>query len=250
MEKGNPASRRRLETRILHFEQLDGNEDVGDQVWHGYTYVWNEAQTDAVLIDGEGLDRELTIRDPSAPGGVRKQMWRFPSRSECTLCHTMPAKFAPLGGVGVIADSTWAAIKGREALNVTWNDGPNASYDSDTYKAKMQATAHKPGKVERNEGDVDKALAGAAKVIERDYYIPHGVHVPMEPPAATVQIKDGKAEVWACVQSPAISNRVRYFSMVVSSETRRPRWLSDAPCPGTCGASENTTGGSSSSNFA
>ncbi|HVY07829.1 MAG TPA: molybdopterin cofactor-binding domain-containing protein [Burkholderiales bacterium] len=114
----------------------------------------------------------------------------------------MPAKFAPLGGVGVVANSTWAAIKGREALNVTWNDGPNASYDSDTYKEKMKATAHKPGKVERNEGDVDKALAGAAKVIERDYYIPHGVHVPMEPPAATVQIKDGKAEVWACVQSP------------------------------------------------
>jgi isoquinoline 1-oxidoreductase beta subunit len=114
----------------------------------------------------------------------------------------MPAKFAPLGGVAVIADNTWAAIKGREALKVTWNDGPNASYNSDTYKAKMQAAGSKPGKIERNEGDVDKALAGAAKVIDREYYIPHGVHVPMEPPAATVQIKDGKAEVWACVQSP------------------------------------------------
>jgi len=114
----------------------------------------------------------------------------------------MPAKFAPLGGVAVIANSTWAAIKGREALKVTWDDGPNKTYNSDTYKAKMQAQARKPGKVERNEGDVDKALAGAAKVVEHEYYIPHGVHVPMEPPAATVQIKDGKAEVWACVQSP------------------------------------------------
>jgi isoquinoline 1-oxidoreductase beta subunit len=114
----------------------------------------------------------------------------------------MPAKFAPLGGVAVIADNTWAAIKGREALKVTWNDGPNASYNSDTYKAKMQAAGSKPGKIERNEGDIDKALAGAAKVIDREYYIPHGVHVPMEPPAATVQIKNGKAEVWACVQSP------------------------------------------------
>lgn len=114
----------------------------------------------------------------------------------------MPAKFAPLGGVAVVANSTWAALKGREALKVTWNDGPNADYNSDTYKAQMQATARKPGKVERNEGDVDKALAGAAKVIEREYYIPHGAHSPMEPPAATVQIKGGKAEVWACVQSP------------------------------------------------
>jgi len=114
----------------------------------------------------------------------------------------MPAVFAPLGGVAVIADSTWAAIKGREALKVTWDDGPNKTYNSDTYKAQMQATARKPGKIERNEGDVDKALAGAAKVVEHEYYIPHGVHVPMEPPAAVVQIKDGKAEVWACVQSP------------------------------------------------
>ena len=117
--------------------------------------------------------------------------------------HTpMPAKFAPLGGVAVVANSTWAALKGREALKVTWDDGVNKSYNSDTYKAAMQATARKPGKIERNEGDVDKALAGAVKVIEREYYIPHGVHVPMEPPAAVVQIKNGKAEVWACVQSP------------------------------------------------
>jgi isoquinoline 1-oxidoreductase beta subunit len=114
----------------------------------------------------------------------------------------MPAKFAPLGGVAVVANSTWAALKGREALNVTWNDGPNAGYDSDTYKAEMQATANKPGKVERNEGDVDKALAGAAKVIDREYYIPHAAHATMEPPAATAQIKDGKADIWACVQSP------------------------------------------------
>lgn len=114
----------------------------------------------------------------------------------------MPAKFAPLGGVAVIADSTWAALKGREALNVQWDDGPNADYDSDTFKQAMAAQARKPGKIERNEGDVDAALAGAAKVIEREYYIPHGHHATMEPPAAVARVSGGKAEVWACVQSP------------------------------------------------
>lgn len=94
MEAGNPASRRRLETRIMHFEQLAGSEEVGDQVWRGYTYLWNAEQTDAVLLEEPGLDRELTIKDPNAPGGSRKQVWHFPSRSECTLCHTMPAKYA------------------------------------------------------------------------------------------------------------------------------------------------------------
>ena len=66
----------------------------------------------------------------------------------------------------------------------------------------MAEQARKPGKIERNEGDVDAALAGAAKVIEHEYYIPHGHHATMEPPAATVRIVNGKAEVWACVQSP------------------------------------------------
>jgi isoquinoline 1-oxidoreductase beta subunit len=69
----------------------------------------------------------------------------------------MPAKFAPLGGVAVIADSTWAAMKGRQALKVTWEDGPNKSYNSDSYKEQMQAQARKPGKIERNEGDIDQA---------------------------------------------------------------------------------------------
>jgi isoquinoline 1-oxidoreductase subunit beta len=114
----------------------------------------------------------------------------------------MPAKFAPLGGVAVIAKNTWAAKKGREALKVKWDDGPNKSYDSTAFKQKMAEQANKPGKVERNEGDVEAALAGADKVIDREYYIPHGHHATMEPPAAVAQIKNGKAEVWACVQSP------------------------------------------------
>jgi isoquinoline 1-oxidoreductase beta subunit len=124
-------------------------------------------------------------------------------RKVVAIPHTpMPAKFAPLGGVAVVADSTWAALKGREALNVQWDDGPNKVYDSDTFKQQMAAQARKPGKVERNEGDIDKALAGAAKVIEREYYVPHFSHVTMEPPAAVARVAGGKAEVWACVQSP------------------------------------------------
>jgi hypothetical protein len=72
---------------------MAGTEEVGDQVWHGYTYVWNDEQTDAELLASQGADRQLTIRDAEAPGGTRKQTWHFPSRAECTLCHTMPAKY-------------------------------------------------------------------------------------------------------------------------------------------------------------
>jgi hypothetical protein len=69
-------------------------ERYGAQFWRGYTYVWNEEQTDAVLLDAAGADRVLTIRDPEAAGGVREQTWHFPSRAECALCHTMAAKYA------------------------------------------------------------------------------------------------------------------------------------------------------------
>jgi isoquinoline 1-oxidoreductase subunit beta len=113
-----------------------------------------------------------------------------------------PAKFAPLGGVAVIAKSTWAALKGRDALKITWENGPNGVYDSKAYKAQLEESVKKPGKIERNEGDIDKALASAAKVITAEYYAPHIAHATMEPPAATARMRDGKWEVWAPVQSP------------------------------------------------
>jgi uncharacterized repeat protein (TIGR03806 family) len=94
MEAGNPASKRRLETRLLHFKPMPGTDEVGGQFWRGYTYVWNDEQTDAELLDSNGLNRTLKIKDAAAPGGTREQVWRFPSRSECTMCHTFSAKYA------------------------------------------------------------------------------------------------------------------------------------------------------------
>jgi uncharacterized repeat protein (TIGR03806 family) len=94
MEKGNPATSRRLETRILQHRKMPGNDDeYGAQFWFGYTYLWNDEQTDADLLPAEGLSRPYTIRDPAASGGTRVQTWRFPSRTECTLCHTMASKY-------------------------------------------------------------------------------------------------------------------------------------------------------------
>jgi isoquinoline 1-oxidoreductase subunit beta len=113
-----------------------------------------------------------------------------------------PAKFAPLGGVAVIAKNTWAAMKGRDALKIVWDDGPNKSYNSTSYKAMLEEQVRQPGKVERNEGDVDAALKSAAKVISAEYYTPHMAHATMEPPAAAARFVNGKCEVWAPVQSP------------------------------------------------
>jgi isoquinoline 1-oxidoreductase beta subunit len=113
-----------------------------------------------------------------------------------------PAAFSPLGGVAVIAKSTWAAMKGRDALKIVWDDGPNASFDSVAYKAMLEETVRKPGKLERSEGDADAALGSAAKVITAEYYSPHLAHATMEPPAATARRTGDKWEIWTSVQSP------------------------------------------------
>jgi isoquinoline 1-oxidoreductase subunit beta len=113
-----------------------------------------------------------------------------------------PMGFQPSGGIAVIADNTWAAIQGRNALRITWDDGPHATYDSRSYRAEMEATARQPGNVLRSDGDFAAAFAGAAKKVEAEYYIPHNAHATMEPPSATCRIVDGKAEVWTSVQSP------------------------------------------------
>jgi isoquinoline 1-oxidoreductase subunit beta len=113
-----------------------------------------------------------------------------------------PYTFQPLGGVAVIADSTWAAFQGRKKLKVEWENGANASYDSDQYKKELLQTARKPGKVVRSVGDVDAAFQKSAKVIEADYYVPLLAHATMEPPVAVAEFRDGKVTAWAPTQNP------------------------------------------------
>lgn len=81
---GDAKSRHWIETRFMTKQQ---NE------WIGYSYAWNEAQTDADLVESKGLDREYEVRDEAAPGGLRKQTWHYPSRAECMICHSRAANF-------------------------------------------------------------------------------------------------------------------------------------------------------------
>ena len=76
---GNRPARRRIETQILHFDGRD---------WRGYTYEWNDEQTDATLVEAEGKTRTFAAdgrRDLRAENGSRR--WRYPSRTECLRCH-------------------------------------------------------------------------------------------------------------------------------------------------------------------
>ena len=114
-----------------------------------------------------------------------------------------PCVFQPLGGVAVLADNTWAAFQGRKQLKIDWDNGANAVYNSDEFKRQLQETARKPGKVWRNQGDVETEFAKAGnKVIEADYYVPHLAHASMEPPMALADVRGDRVEVWTCTQNP------------------------------------------------
>lgn len=112
--------------------------------------------------------------------------------------------FQPLGGVAVVARNTWAAIKGREALEIEWDDGPNGGYDSADFRRTLVEASRATGKAIRDNGDAVSVWNGAAETerFAAEYYIPHLAHASMEPPVATVQIKEGRAEVWTSVQNP------------------------------------------------
>jgi isoquinoline 1-oxidoreductase beta subunit len=114
----------------------------------------------------------------------------------------MPAKFAPLGGVAVVADTTWAALQGRDALKIEWDGGPHAGYNSGPYMEEMKATAAQPGTVLRDQGDVDAAFSAAAKTFKRTYTQTHMAHIAMEPPVALANVTAAGIEIWAPVQSP------------------------------------------------
>ncbi|MEQ9509895.1 MAG: xanthine dehydrogenase family protein molybdopterin-binding subunit, partial [Alloalcanivorax xenomutans] len=101
--------------------------------------------------------------------------------------------FQPLGGVAVVARNTWAAIKGREALEIEWDDGPNGGYDSADFRRTLVEASRATGKTIRDNGDAVSVWNGAAETerFAAEYYIPHLAHASMEPPVATVQIKEG-----------------------------------------------------------
>jgi len=113
-----------------------------------------------------------------------------------------PALFKPVGGVAVVATNTWAAMKGREALQITFAPGKQAEASTAGDLTAMRALVDTRGRRKRKVGNADKALEEAAEVHTAVYEIPHLVHAPMEPPAAVASVTEAGCEVWAPVQAP------------------------------------------------
>ena len=108
-------------------------------------------------------------------------------------------------GVAVIADNTWTAMQGRRALNVQWDEGPNAKLTSAVISKQLADAAAQPGPVARKEGDVNAGLASAATKVEIDYEVPFLAHATMEPQNCTAHVRADRCDVWAPTQAQTSS---------------------------------------------
>jgi isoquinoline 1-oxidoreductase beta subunit len=103
-------------------------------------------------------------------------------------------------GVAVVADHFWAAKKGRDALSVDWDLGPNAALDSAAMLAQFRDLAKTDGANAARKGDARAKIAAAAKTIEAEYHVPYLAHAAMEPLNCTVRIGPDKCELWLGTQ--------------------------------------------------
>jgi len=113
------------------------------------------------------------------------------------------------GGVAVVADNSWAAIEGRKALEVKWDEGAAVNESSEELRKQFLDNAAQPAKnVLRNDGDADAALGSASKKVEAIYELPFAAHVCMEPMNCTVHIRPDSAEAWVPSQGPQWAQEV------------------------------------------
>jgi isoquinoline 1-oxidoreductase beta subunit len=110
-------------------------------------------------------------------------------------------------GVAVVATSTWAALKGREALIVTWNRGPDPEENAKRFWEQNHKMLDGRGQVVRDDGDFDAAIAAAEHKLTRRYEVPFVSHAPMEPQNCVAHVQEDRARIIAPTQSPAGASR-------------------------------------------
>jgi glucose/arabinose dehydrogenase len=117
MEEGNPASRRWIETRFLTNQKGE---------WFGYSYAWNDEQTEGFLVDGKGMDMPYTIKTAD---GTRKQVWHYPSRTECMVCHSRAANWVlgltelqmnKVHNYGTVSDNQLRTLEHLGVFKIDW----------------------------------------------------------------------------------------------------------------------------------
>jgi isoquinoline 1-oxidoreductase subunit beta len=130
-------------------------------------------------------------------------------------------------GLAVVAENTWAAFQGKQALRVEWDEGDTARWSSESIWRAFADAATRPGQSVRTTGDVDTALAGAARTVDAVYEAPYLAHACMEPMNCTAHVTSGRAEIWAPTQNPQGIQReaARVLSLPIEAVTVHVTYL-------------------------
>ena len=118
--------------------------------------------------------------------------------------------------IGVCAETTYAAMQGREALNITWSDGSHPELNDQTLDALYQEHLAKPGAVAQDEGDVVQALPAAGQILEQSYKLPYLSHAQVEPINCTAHVEKDRCRIWAPTQGQTV------FQMTAAKLTGLP----------------------------
>jgi isoquinoline 1-oxidoreductase subunit beta len=104
-------------------------------------------------------------------------------------------------GVAVVADDTWSALRGRDALRIDWDEGENRGGSTEAYWARLRE-ASKGGRVTRSDGDVAKALSESARRLEATYDYEFQAHAPVEPMNCFADVRPGRCTIRVGTQAP------------------------------------------------
>jgi isoquinoline 1-oxidoreductase beta subunit len=124
-------------------------------------------------------------------------------------------------GVAVVATSTWAALQGRAALEIEWEESPNASDSSERFWRENEAMLKGDGQVVLDDGDYDAAMVAAAKTIKRQYRVPFVSHAPLEPQNCYAFVEADGCHIIAPTQMPAGASRAAHAVTGVPRENIR-----------------------------
>jgi isoquinoline 1-oxidoreductase subunit beta len=146
-----------------------------------------------------GLRTALVARAPTFGGKVRS----FNAAKALAVPGVEQVVQVP-SGVAVVAANFWSANVGREALEVAWDDGPSADFDTGRQLASYRGMARKRGATALEKGDAGAALSSAAKQVTAEYDVPYLAHAPMEPLNCAVRLEGGACEIWTGTQFQTI----------------------------------------------
>ncbi|MGH2531084.1 MAG: molybdopterin cofactor-binding domain-containing protein [Thermomicrobiales bacterium] len=145
----------------------------------------------AIDVDLPGMLTAVVARSPRFGGTVRG----FDAAAALAVPGVQHVVEIPTG-VAVVADTFWAALQGREALTVDWDDTDAETRGTPDLLAEYRLLLDQPGDVARRDGDVEQAMAAAARTITADFEYPYLAHVPLEPVVAVVRLSPDGCEIW------------------------------------------------------